>query len=209
MIGYYNYTVIATYCSLICAILGTAFAVNGWMFASFVCLIICGGLDMVDGAIASTKKDRTPDEKSFGIQIDSLSDLVAFGVLPAVICFVFAREINSILAAVIAALYVLCGLIRLAYYNVSEQNRQGKESGKRVYYLGLPITMSALFFPLFYCFGTFVEGSMKYVALVFMVVIGTLFITPFKLKKANGPKMIFMVTVTLGALIAVIIKNLM
>jgi hypothetical protein len=47
---------------------------------------------MFDGKVARTKKDRTEQEKSFGIQIDSLSDLVSFGVLPAVIGFAMVSQ---------------------------------------------------------------------------------------------------------------------
>ena len=42
---------------------------------------------MFDGKIARTKKNRTEDEKRFGIQIDSLCDVVCFGVFPIVLCY--------------------------------------------------------------------------------------------------------------------------
>lgn len=45
-------------------------------------LLISGLCDAFDGMIARTKTDRTEQEKQYGIQIDSLSDLVALGVLP-------------------------------------------------------------------------------------------------------------------------------
>ena len=79
MIGFYNYTVILTYMSLISAITGMTFAHAGMFGAAIFCLALSGFFDMFDGKVARRKKDRTDDEKLFGIQLDSLCDVVAFG----------------------------------------------------------------------------------------------------------------------------------
>ena len=55
-------------------------------------LMFCGLCDAFDGKVARTKKNRTEQMKQFGIQIDSLSDLVAFGVLPACIGIAMLRS---------------------------------------------------------------------------------------------------------------------
>ena len=73
MIGFYNYTVILTYMSLISAITGMTFAHAGVFGAAIFCLALSGFFDMFDGKVARRKKDRTDDEKLFGIQLDSLS----------------------------------------------------------------------------------------------------------------------------------------
>ena len=85
MIGFYDYTVILTYLSLLSAIMGMMLTVTGHPILATMCLLFCGLCDMFDGKVACSKKNRTPEEKSFGIQIDSLTDIVAFGVLPAMI----------------------------------------------------------------------------------------------------------------------------
>ena len=85
MIGVYDYTVLATYLSLAFGVSGILAAMNGSPYSALLCLMVSGLLDAFDGRIARTKKNRTEQEKRFGIQIDSLSDLVAFGVLPACI----------------------------------------------------------------------------------------------------------------------------
>ena len=119
MLGIYNYTVILTYVSMLVSILGVSFATSGCFAEGLVCLLVSGLLDTFDGKIASTKKDRTPDEKRFGIQIDSLSDLVCFGFLPAMLAYQWvirsslSRPIGWITLAV-CGLYVLAALIRLA-----------------------------------------------------------------------------------------------
>ena len=82
MLGVYNYTVILTYFGMLVSFVGISFTVNGDFKSALTCLMISGVCDMFDGKIASTKV-RTQQEKRFGIQIDSLSDLICFGVLPA------------------------------------------------------------------------------------------------------------------------------
>ncbi|MFR6664827.1 MAG: CDP-alcohol phosphatidyltransferase family protein [Thomasclavelia spiroformis] len=85
MIGYYSYTVILTYLSLVFAMAGIHLSFNGMYQWAFICLIMCGICDAFDGMVARSKKNRTDEEKRFGIQIDSLCDLVAFGVFPAIL----------------------------------------------------------------------------------------------------------------------------
>lgn len=86
LLGYYNYTVILTYVGLLAGFSGILAALEGSYRSAMLCLMTAGFCDMFDGAIASTRK-RTEQEKCFGIQIDSLCDLVCFGVLPAVLVY--------------------------------------------------------------------------------------------------------------------------
>lgn len=79
MIGFYDYTVVVTYISLVSSILGMFCAIDGRLTLAVSCLAFSGLCDMFDGKIARTKKNRTDDEKSFGIQIDSLCDMSVLG----------------------------------------------------------------------------------------------------------------------------------
>ena len=72
MIGFYNYTVILTYMSLVSSIIGMTLAHAGKFGAAVFCLALSGFFDMFDGKVARRKTDRTDDEKLFGIQLDSL-----------------------------------------------------------------------------------------------------------------------------------------
>ena len=85
MIGFYDYTVVVTYISLISSIMGMFFAIDGKLPLAVFCLAFSGLCDMFDGKIARTKKNRTDDEKAFGIQIDSLCDIVCFGIFPIIL----------------------------------------------------------------------------------------------------------------------------
>ena len=98
--------------------------------------------------MARTRKNATDEEKSFGIQIDSLCDMVCFGVLPA--CIGFACGLNKWYHIAILALFVLAALIRLGYYNVMEMAQKNvDESGQR-FFRGLPVTSIAIILPIVY-----------------------------------------------------------
>ena len=155
MIGFYNYTVILTYLSLVSSVIGMLLACGlcgGQPRPTYaiICLMVSGLCDMFDGKIARTKKDRTDDEKKFGIQIDSLCDAVCFGVLPAVIGY--SVGLDSWIDVPVLVLFPLCAVIRLAYFNVSEESRQKKTTENRKVYEGLPVTSVSLILPLLYSF---------------------------------------------------------
>ena len=151
MLGIYNYTVILTYIGFLSGFAGILCALEGHLSAAVLCLLGAGVCDVFDGKVASTKKDRSRSEKRFGIQIDSLSDLVCFGVLPAVIVYSLGGTWVRVLAC---GAYALCALIRLAWFNVDEEARQDFDTGRRKVYLGLPVTSAAAIFPLLIGIGT-------------------------------------------------------
>ena len=145
MIGFYNYTVILTYIGLFSTIVGMTYALGGQTNIAIFCLMFSGLCDMFDGQIASTKKDRTQEEKNFGIQIDSLCDVICFGVFPAIIGY--SLGINTPIGIACMSFFVLGGVIRLAFFNVTAEKKQANPDGKPTYYRGLPITSSSLVFP--------------------------------------------------------------
>lgn len=144
LLGYYDYTVVLTYCGMLFAVLGIFDVFQGNFLRAAICLMMAGVCDMFDGAVAATK-ERTPSEKCFGIQIDSMCDLISFGILPALFMYFIMEQ--SILAKGIAALYILCALIRLSYFNVLEEERQKQTTERRTSYLGVPVTTIAVLLP--------------------------------------------------------------
>ena len=202
MIGFYNYTVILTYVSLLISTIGI-FAAPFHPALSLLCLIVSGVCDLFDGKIARTRKTSTDEEKRFGIQIDSLCDLVCFGVLPAAVAVRHNAAMvvppRSTLVLILAALYVLCGLIRLAYFNVTEETRQATETGHRTHYLGVPITTAAMVFPLAYVAGLYllrlggIAASLSiWIYPAFLLITAVAFILPVKVRKPRGVGMIVM-----------------
>ena len=99
---------IATYLSLLLGLGGLYSAAQNEPLDAMLCLMLAGLLDAFDGRIARTKKDRTEQEKRFGIQIDSLNDLVCFGVLPAAIGWSTGCERLWFLATM--SFFALCAL---------------------------------------------------------------------------------------------------
>ena len=206
MVGYWGYTVYLTYMSLISAVLGVGFAVYDHnYFAGAVCLLVSGFLDLFDGKVARTKKNRTEREKKFGMQIDSLADLVAFGVLPAAIGW--AIGVSHWWQWLILALFVLCGLVRLAYFNVLEEERQATEGGANTGFIGLPITTSALIFPLIVIFAEDFGEWFRLVYLICLSIVGLLFVMRIKIKKPKLPMVICMVIFGVAVLTLLILRR--
>ena len=187
-IGFYDYTVILTYIGLISGIMGMKCAFAGNLAAAIGCLVFSGICDMFDGAIARTKKNRTADEKNFGIQIDSLCDVICFGVFPAV--YLYFSGMDTLFGVAILAIYVLCAVIRLAFFNVLEINRQRQEDGCAKSFRGLPVTSAAILFPLLYLVGLAVNGNaMLVVHHIAAFLMGVLFIADFSIPKVDIAKL--------------------
>lgn len=191
MVGFYNYTVILTYVSLISSVVGITFALDGHIDTALACMLFSGFCDCFDGKIARTRK-RTEEEKRFGIQIDSLCDLVCFGVFPAVLGHCIGM--SSPWQVAILALYVLAGVIRLAYFNVTEEIRQNSTDAVRDFYLGLPITTSALLVPLAFLAEPMMSShNFTLFFSAYLALIGFLFIAPVRVPKPHGKGMYAMV----------------
>ncbi len=203
MLGFYDYTVILTYLSALSAGLGILVSLNGSGHPYIGCffLMICGLCDAFDGRVARSKKNRTNAEKNFGIQIDSLCDLIAFGVLPACIGNAMIRVWPTIqemprlhghqqihwptviVLWAILVFYILAALIRLAYFNVMEEERQKTEGGARKYYEGLPVTSAALIFPTVLLFQYIVKADITLMYFISMVITGRLFLSKIHIRK--------------------------
>ena len=87
MIGFYNYSVIVTYIGVALSVSGMALASTGQFKFAILCLALAGACDTFDGKIARAMKNRTKEMEIFGIQIDSLCDMVCFGVTPVIISY--------------------------------------------------------------------------------------------------------------------------
>lgn len=199
MLGVYDYTVVLTYISLVVSMSGMMFSVNGKIQYAVVCLAISGLCDMFDGKIARTKKDRTEVEKNFGIQIDSLSDVICFGVSPAILCY--CMGMRSRVGIVILMFYVLAGLIRLAWFNVTEEVRQSETTEKREYYQGLPITSMAIALPIMFALKPLLGKDFFLGLHVLVLAVGLLFITNFKLRKPKNVTLSILVIIVAAAVL--------
>lgn len=204
VIGFYGYWVWLTYLSVVTAFTGITFALRGKPDAAVICLILSGICDMFDGTVARTAK-RTEMQKAFGIQIDSLADVMSFGMLPAAIgyCLFDLSGNGSPFAAVltvgICALYVLCGLIRLAYFNVTEEEMQAKGE-KRTCYVGLPITVASLILSVsYFIIAGFAHVSCIYTSLLAILAIA--FVAKFRMPKVKLKYVVIIAFAGLGVIL--------
>lgn len=189
LLGVYDYTVILTYMSLLSAVFGMLQAAEGNFGIAVGCVVVSGICDAFDGAVARTKKDRTEDEKGFGIQLDSLVDVISFGFVPAFLCYFMG--VNGVVGTGIVFLYILCALIRLAFFNVLEAKRQRVQSGSNKVYRGLPVTSIAIIFPIVYLF-KFVLSTKAFLAVlhVMLSVVAFLFVLDFRVQKPDWDRLL-------------------
>ena len=234
MIGFYDYTVILTYLSMISATTGIMLCLNdiGHPYLGMFFLMFCGLCDAFDGKIARTKKNRTEQMKKFGVQIDSLSDLAAFGILPACIGIAMLRSsidfynfpdikflhladkstIIKIVLTGVAVLYALAALIRLAYFNVLEEERSKTEKSENKIFIGLPVTTAALIFPTILLIHIFCNANLTLLYFIFLAIVGYLFISRIQVKKPTLKGVLIMISVGLLeagilAYIFIVMKN--
>lgn len=185
-IGFYDYTVILTYLSLASGFLGLVQASNGNIVFAVLCIIFSGVCDMFDGVVARSKKNRTADQKNFGIQIDSLVDVISFGIVPAGVYYFCGA--NSALGIAILIFYVLCGVIRLGFFNVLETRRQANpdEDACLKEFRGMPITFSAIITPIVCAVAYILPADVRvWVYHAAPLLMGFFFIFDFRLKKLN------------------------
>lgn len=121
--------------SLLCGFYAIVATMQGQYLYAAWAIIVSGLFDGLDGRIAR----MTGTTSRFGVEYDSLADLVAFGVAPGVLAFGWVLCAYGRWGWVAAFLYVACGAIRLARFNVQSSGSGGKGS----YFTGLPIPAAA------------------------------------------------------------------
>ncbi len=224
MLGFYDYTVWLTYISLMSAVAGIGISLHGagHPYWGIFFLMLSGLCDAFDGRVARTKKDRSNTQKAFGIQIDSLTDVIAFGVLPVCIGesiatigpeiagvtkFMLHSDVERVVVKTIVIcilmFYVLAAMIRLAYFNVMEEERQKTEDGCRKTYVGLPVTASALIFPTILLLQYVISFDITPIYYMALLVTAVLFLSKIEVVKPGLRGILIMVGI--GAVEAVLL----
>lgn len=187
-LGVYDYTVILTYISLLSAFFGMILSHRGNLAGAILCLMLSGFCDAFDGTVARSKKDRTEDEKAFGIQLDSLCDVISFGVFPAYLCYCLG--VQTAVGMILLGFYCVCAVIRLAFFNVEEGKRQKVEEGCNKFYRGLPVTTISMLLPPVYLLRFVLPQAMFSLILhILAAVVGFLFILDIPIKKLDVKKL--------------------
>ena len=161
------------------AFIKMAFCEVSYIRYSLIFLMLSGICDMFDGKVASMCK-RTDEEKEFGIQIDSLADTVNFVALPVVI--MLSLGMTSLIDVIIYALFIICGISRLGYFNVN-----AKLDSPVKFYNGLPVTSTAIIYPVLGLFhGHIPEDIFSLIYLIATLLTAVLFVTRIKIPKFKG-----------------------
>ena len=123
-----------TLLNLLCGFLALTQVANAAFVLACWLIVLAAFFDLLDGVMARLTGADSP----FGVQLDSLSDIVSFGVAPSFLLYGYVLNAFNPLGMIVAALPALCGAVRLARYNMTadEGDKEGFE--------GLPIPGQAI-----------------------------------------------------------------
>lgn len=117
-----------TYLNLTLGMLAIVFIVSEQHVAAALLIILAAFMDRLDGQLAR----KWDVESEFGKELDSLCDLISFGVAPAILMWSFHMIDKGVLGFVVVALFAITGAYRLAFFNITEFDG---------FYMGIPITL--------------------------------------------------------------------
>ena len=173
-LGVYHPSVLLTYLGLSISLYGVFYSKS--LAFSLMLLILAGLCDTFDGMVANSFQ-RNDLEKAFGVQIDSLSDLISFGVFPVQIYLQYFAKFG-VVSFLISVLYLLSVVTRLAYFNAS-----GGE--KKDYFTGLAVTYASFFIPLYGLFSIYFSIEKIFLGELLYALLAFFFVFNFRMKKPS------------------------
>ncbi len=198
-IGVYNLANFVTLLGLASAIVACFSSSTNILLA--VCMFLLSGLcDMFDGRIARGAGSRTRKEKLFGIQIDTVCDMVSFGIAPVVIAYNCGFKSWYDMAVYIV--YAACAAIRLAYFNTQAIEETPDLNMKA--FTGVPVPFSCMVLPPLMILNALVANHLV-VNLVFDLVylaVGIAFIANVKIKKLNIAQSVALIVFELACVVS-------
>lgn len=136
-------------------------------------LILAVIFDAIDGPLA--RKYPSPTKKVFGETIDSLADVISFGVAPAIILF---ELYNQPLMIIVSIIILACGILRLSRYNTIITEQEGPTK----IFIGLPIPVTSFTLSLL----IFSQIQEQIIILILMLVIAILMVSSLKYPKIKN-----------------------
>ncbi len=201
MIGKWNKSVVLTYVGLSASICGIILTIMDITFIkyAYILLIVAGICDLFDGVVARKCK-RNDEEKQFGVELDSLVDVISFLAFP--ITLLCASGLNHWYDIPLFILFGIFGIARLGYFNIKAAN-----SEKAVeYYEGLSVTYTALIFPILYLLTLCLSRDIIVVIIeLFTLIVSLLFALKIKIKKPRGIAYIIFAILSILAITAYIL----
>ncbi len=163
--GFYILPNLLTTAALFAGFMGIIWAVEGRFEYSALAILAACVFDGLDGKIARLTKAAS----DFGIQFDSLSDLVSFGVCPAVLIFLWQTHEFGQLGLAVSFLFMACGALRLARFNLQSKNLPKK------FFVGLPIPAAACTLAALVLFSTYLPEFL-FTSILAEVTLGLVFV---------------------------------
>jgi len=127
---------VCTALNMFCGFLAILAAMRGWWTRALWLVFAAAIFDGLDGKLA--RSARSEKGSNFGLQLDSLSDVISFGVLPGVLSHEIFLKHMGVAGVVLSFLPVLCSALRLARFNVLSM------AGASAFYVGMPAPMATL-----------------------------------------------------------------
>lgn len=168
---------IFTFINLSCGVVSILSVLNEQFTIAGAFILLAGLVDRYDGRIARFLNVSS----ELGKELDSLADLVSFGVAPSILAFryfcLYSLGPSGILGFIVLLLFPICGAYRLARFNTTDFDGA---------FTGVPITIVGCFMALFSLIMhnlNIIASDYKYVAVVLMVIGSYLMVSKLKLKK--------------------------
>ncbi|MFK5951212.1 MAG: CDP-alcohol phosphatidyltransferase family protein [Methylococcales bacterium] len=169
---------ICTLLGLMSAVIGIYFAIQGILQAALIGALWAVLFDWYDGIIARKMKGRTKTQGVFGAQLDSMIDIVSFGVLPAIILLSYGNYNIWFLPG--AFVIIATSAIRLTYFNV-----YGLIDSKT--YKGFPLDNNVLILALIFLFeGFFTPFAFSILIYILLMLLATLNLSSISIPKLGG-----------------------
>ena len=124
---------------LCCGLTGMRFAILGHFGMAAMFIVIAAFVDGMDGRIARLLKSTS----NFGAQLDSLSDIICFGVAPAIIIYLWQLQDLKTIGWAVALFYVVCAALRLARFNAALDD-EPIEPWRKKFFTGVPAPAGAM-----------------------------------------------------------------
>jgi CDP-diacylglycerol--serine O-phosphatidyltransferase len=177
IIGVYNLPGIVTFSGLFFSIAVCILSYDRLFYSAYICFILAGCCDLFDGLIARKVK-LTETEQEFGVHIDTIIDMVSFGIIPVIL--LLHMGYNQLIDYLLFAFYSSSAAMRLAIYN------QLRQSGliDTHSFIGLPVTYSSLVFSTIFVIGTLVDSLLYRILIrLALLILGILFLIKIRIQK--------------------------
>jgi len=181
---------ICSLAGLLCAVLGIYYAILGNFPAAIIGLLWATLFDWGDGIIARRMKGRSDESRAFGGQLDSLIDIVSFGVLPALILLSYGEFSPWFLPG--AFLIVATCAIRLSYFNVFGLNDD-------LSYMGMAVDNNGIILAFVFLFeSVFSQAIFSVIIYIIVITITALNVAPIRTPKLTGRWIYILTAYVLG-----------